>query len=400
MRRINENTLRVLLVAIFAASFLALAGGTAHAEDAQWRARFWNNKNFSGAPVLERFDNTIDFNWGGGAPDPKVSDDNFSAEWTRRVNFAPGTYRFTATMDDGMRVYLDNALIIDSWTDSQEHTVTKDVYVSGGDHDLKVDYYEVGGNAVARFNWQLIHPEGESTGTGGGAFYPNWKGEYFNNTTLSGAPALVRDDRYLDHDWGTGSPAPGVIGNDNFSARWTRTISGNPGTYQIILTSDDGSRLYVNNVLVIDNWATQATTSRSASYNYTGGPVQVRVEYYDQAGNANIELHLINTGSGRPVEGVPPEQPVAGASCGPLVGSIAYVTADLLNFRDGPATAFPIITSLPRCAAVELIGYRNPVGTNAGDWVQVLLNDSRIAWANAAYLLPAQDISTFQVLSD
>jgi len=64
----------------------------------------------------------------------------------------------------------------------------------------------------------------EGGGSGGGAFYPNWKGEYFNNATLSGNPLLTRDDRYLSHNWGTGSPAPGIIGDDYFSVRWTKTL--------------------------------------------------------------------------------------------------------------------------------------------------------------------------------
>lgn len=400
MSIVERRISRGVVMAIMALAMLAGAFGSARAEDAQWRARFWNNKTQSGSPVLQRNDNTIDFNWGGGSPAAGVNDDNFSAQWTRRVNFAPGTYRFTATMDDAMRVYLDNALIIDSWNDSQEHTMTTDVNITGGEHDLKVDYYEAGGVAVAKFSWQLIRPAGGS-GTGGGAFFPNWKAEYFNNTTLSGTPALVRDDRYLDHNWGTGSPAPGTINADNFSARWTRTVSGNPGTYNIIMTSDDGSRLYVNNVLVIDNWAVQAPTTRSATYNYTGGPLQVRVEYFDQTGGAEIEVHLSNL-SGVVSPGVPIERPpTTGASCGPLAGSIAYVNVPSLNFRDGPSSVFPIITTLPLCSDVELTGYRNPVDSNAGDWVQVVLFPSgQIAWAAADYLTTGVNVDGLTVLSD
>jgi hypothetical protein len=396
---------RSLIVVALVVSVLALAGQTARAEDAQWRARFWNNKDFSGNPVVERQDSSINFDWGQGSPAAGVSDDNFSAKWNRRVNFAPGTYRFNATMDDGMRVYLDHNVIIDSWADSQAHTMTKDVYVSGGEHDIKVEYYEAGGNAVAKVNWDLVHPEGATVGTGGGDFYPNWKGEYFNNTSLSGAPALVRDDRYLNQNWGEGSPAPGVISNDNWSARWTKVMSGNPGQYNIVLTSDDGARLYVNNVLQIDNWGVHAATTKTSSFNYTGGPVVVRVEYFDQAGDANIDVHLASlSGGGGSQPLIPAEQvstSTSSGSCGPLAGSIAYVTAQSLNFRDGPSTAFPIVKTLPRCASVELTGYRNPVGSNAGDWVQaVLLDSGQVVWASADYLQTLLNVGQMTVLSD
>ena len=399
-----NKKLTFILTALAAVCLLAVTGGAARAEDAQWRARFWNNKAQSGDPVAVRNDNTIDFDWGQGSPAAGVNNDNFSAQWTRRVNFQPGTYRFTATMDDGMRVYFDNNIIIDSWTDSQEHTMTRDLYVNGGEHDLKVDYFDAGGAAVARVSWQLIQPAGE-TGGGGGQFFPNWKAEYYNNTSLSGAPALVRDDRYLNHNWGTGSPAPGTIGTDFFSARWTKTLSGDPGTYSIILTSDDGARLYINNQLVIDNWGVQAPTTQAVGYNYTGGPLQVRVEYFEQAGNASIDVHLARVGGGSGVvpEVGPPSSggPTTGEACGPYAGSIAYVNVANLNFRDGPSTTFPIVRTLPECTAVELTGFRNPVNSNAGDWVQaVMLDDGTVAWAALRYLDTQVPVGSLTVLSD
>jgi hypothetical protein len=279
------------LLALF---FLIIMADTGQAAQNRWTANFWNNKDLRGTPVLTRWDNTIDFDWGFGSPDSGVNSDNFSARWERRVYFNEGTYRFNATMDDAMRVYVDGNLIIDSWTDSQEHTMSRDLFLSEGEHQLQVDYYEAGGVAVAKFNWQQVG----SGSSPGGAHYPNWKGEYFNNMTLSGAPVVVRDDRYLSFNWGTGSPAPGVINNDQFSARWTRTIDTNPGLYRIFLTSDDGSRLYINNQLMIDNWATQSPTTRAVDYNYPGGPIEIRVEYFENWGNAtmNVGVGLVPPG--------------------------------------------------------------------------------------------------------
>jgi hypothetical protein len=277
-----------LLVTILAILLLVMIGGSARAADSRWTANFYNNKDLSGKPVLTRWDNTIDFDWGHGSPAPQVNNDNFSASWVRNVYFDAGTYRFDATMDDAMRVYIDGNIIIDSWTDSQEHTLSRDYYLNQGDHKIVVEYYEAGGVAIARFKWQPV-----SSGSGGGAYYPNWKGEYFNNTTLSGAPVMVRDDQYVSFNWGYGSPAPGIVNSDYFSVRWTKTINTNPGYYRIFITSDDGSRLYVNNVLLIDNWAVQASTTKWADYYYPGGPVELRVEYFEQIERANV-----NTGVG------------------------------------------------------------------------------------------------------
>src|SRR5690606_32430581 len=38
----------------------------------------------------------------------------------------------------------------------------------------------------------------------------NWRARYFNNTTLSAQPALVRADAQIDFDWGAGAPHPNV----------------------------------------------------------------------------------------------------------------------------------------------------------------------------------------------
>ena len=140
--------------------FLA-AQPRAHAADDHWRARYFNNRNVSGDPVMRRDESNIDHDWGGGGPGGGVSSDNFSARWTRSVNFNAGTYRFFATMDDGMRVWIDDRLIIDDWNDSQVRTRTADVRFSGGDHDIEIQYYEAGGMAVAKFSWTQIGGGGQ-----------------------------------------------------------------------------------------------------------------------------------------------------------------------------------------------------------------------------------------------
>ena len=77
-----------------------------------------------------------------------------------------------------------------------------------------------------------------------------WQGEYFNNMTLSGTPALVRTDEAINFNWGGESPHPGTISSDNFSVRWTGNIDGAPGQYKFIMSTDDGGRLWVNGRLL------------------------------------------------------------------------------------------------------------------------------------------------------
>ena len=62
---------------------------------------------------------------------------------------------------------------------------------------------------------------------------------------LSGTPTAYRDDQEVDFDWRRGKPIAGVP-VDNFSVRWTRTLSFAPGPYRFFTMTDDGVRLYID----------------------------------------------------------------------------------------------------------------------------------------------------------
>ncbi len=125
-----------------------------------------------------------------------------------------------------------------------------------------------------------------------GAFYwqsvAGWWGEYFNNETVSGAPALVRDDAAIAFVWGTGSPGEGV-NSDLFSARWTRDLILAAGTYEFALTHDDGIRLWVDDTLRLDEWATCCRTDR-VQVVLSHGVHSLRVEMFDHYGDAIAQV--------------------------------------------------------------------------------------------------------------
>jgi hypothetical protein len=245
-----------------------------------WKGEYFSGTTPGGNPVLVRNDPAINFDWGTASPDPSVPPDNFSARWTRQANFSAGTYRFTAITDDGMRVWLDNALIIDAWRDQAPTTYTADRTLVAGAHNLRVEYYEHYGGATAHLSWQPIN-----------ITFPDWKGEYFTGTTLSGKPVVVRNDPALDFNWGTSSPDPSIP-PDNFSARWTRTFNfATSGTYVFTATADDGIRVWVDNARLIDAWRDQAPTTYTASVYLYAGVHSLRVEYYEHLGGAVARVY-------------------------------------------------------------------------------------------------------------
>jgi beta-glucosidase len=118
-------------------------------------AEYFNNMTLTGPPSLVRTDNNIHFNWGDGSPDSVVPVDHYSARWSGKlVSPETGAVQFSATSDDGIRVYLDGKLLVDSWVDraptSDYFTVRLD---SGKTYDLRVEYYENGGGASASLGW-------------------------------------------------------------------------------------------------------------------------------------------------------------------------------------------------------------------------------------------------------
>lgn len=248
----------------------------------EWRGEYFSNPHLLGTPTLVRNDNAIDFDWGRGAPAPGVPADRFSVRWTRDVHLSAGTYRFRATMDDGMRVYLDGNLIINEWRDGSAREVIHDVYLGTGTYHIVVEFYENRDFALARFRWdRLSTPEPDH--------FPDWRGEYFDNRHLEGSPVVVRNDRHIDFNWGTGSPDP-RIPNDNFSARWTRHVHFEAGTYRFHARSDDGVRVFVDGNRIINEWRDMSAGTVHTADIYLDGRKEVKVEYYERTGGARITV--------------------------------------------------------------------------------------------------------------
>lgn len=110
-----------------------------------WLAQYYNNRDLTGAPVLERREANLSFNWGYGSPAPAVFADNFSARWTRSFPMAGGTYRITARADDGVRVYIDGVLVLDVWQVQAATTHVVDVIIAGGNRTFTVEFFEAEG---------------------------------------------------------------------------------------------------------------------------------------------------------------------------------------------------------------------------------------------------------------
>ncbi|HEV8559728.1 MAG TPA: PA14 domain-containing protein [Actinophytocola sp.] len=270
-------------------------------ESASYQGEYWNVPNTGSYPVIPTTppeytssDPAIDFEWYDGSPAPVIGGNNFVARWTRTDVFSAGIYRFSGTTDDGIRVYIDNQPVVDSWQ-FQHATYSVDKVVLGGPHVVRVEYFEGGGGATAIMDYERI---GEVVTT-----EDPYHAEYFANQDLAGTPTLTRPDDNINFDWGAGSPGDGIP-VDHFSARWTKSTDFAAGNYEFSVTSDDGARLYVDGVLVLNHWTLQGPTTYTVTRALTAGTHQIVLEYLEIGGGALARFSYART------EDPPPPPPV------------------------------------------------------------------------------------------
>lgn len=116
-------------------------------------------------------------------------------------------------------------------------------------------------------------------------------GEYFKELIPGNKPVLTRVDKQVDFNWTLYSPDP-LLPADHYSVRWTGQLrSPETGVFKIGLDGNDGYRLYINNILLIDHWRKQTYHTSLVDFNFEKDTVyDIRVEFYEPVGNAHIHL--------------------------------------------------------------------------------------------------------------
>ncbi|HEY3290812.1 MAG TPA: PA14 domain-containing protein, partial [Anaerolineae bacterium] len=121
--------------------------------------------------------------------------------------------------------------------------------------------------------------------------FTSWVGQYYDNTQLESATALVRSDAHVSFDWST-APAP-VLNASNFSARWSRRMAFTDGHFPFVLNASGNARLFVDGEQVISNWDADNRglyLQQSAMVTLTSGLHLVEIEYFSRAANGQIAL--------------------------------------------------------------------------------------------------------------
>jgi hypothetical protein len=155
------------------------------------------------------------------------------------------------------------------------------VLAAGTTYYWRVDEILADGTKVAGKVWSFT-----TLSPGGGI-----RGFYFNNASVSGLPITTQVDPKIDFDWAAASPTG--LPADGFSIRWVGELSvPYSETYTFYANTDDGVRLWVNGVQLLNLWTNRrAPTEAKASIALVGGQrYPIVMEFYNAEGNAIAQL--------------------------------------------------------------------------------------------------------------
>lgn len=178
MKRTVLGVLLVLLVFALAISFLT-APVMAQNTGTGWLGTFYNTTDLSGAPVATDvpYPTGVFENWGSGPPlddngqpIPNVNADNFSARFVSSQVFTTGgLYTFTVYVDDGARILINGAVVLDQFSPNTTGTYRTFTFqqniTANSTVAMEIQYVEFTGQAVMSFQWGLASGGG---GDGGG----------------------------------------------------------------------------------------------------------------------------------------------------------------------------------------------------------------------------------------
>lgn len=196
-----------------------------------WQGEYYANVTLTGAPAYTTTEVRVDHDWGTGGPDG-LPDNSFSIRWTGYWNFEYGQYTFFILADDGVRLWLDDKLLIDDWKEGWATRRKMILIEKAGLHKLKLEYFEAASVATVRLQWRRTD------------LYPYWDGDYYTQPWVESGWAYDQYDPAIQFDWGEGSPDG--LPSDGFSIGWNATPVFEIGTHRIYLYADDGYQFYVD----------------------------------------------------------------------------------------------------------------------------------------------------------
>eukprot|EP00559_Dactyliosolen_fragilissimus_P002113 CAMPEP_0184871582 /NCGR_PEP_ID=MMETSP0580-20130426/40802_1 /TAXON_ID=1118495 /ORGANISM="Dactyliosolen fragilissimus" /LENGTH=1122 /DNA_ID=CAMNT_0027374259 /DNA_START=125 /DNA_END=3490 /DNA_ORIENTATION=- len=246
------------------------------------------------------------------------------------------TYYICLTSDDGSKLFIQDSLVIDNdgLHGSEQECSLYDT--SAGPKEIAVEYFQRGGGAVLNLQFvplsrppdfrlmRIVNPSefvskpgvitempstsptlepspfpSTSTPTfqSSGNVHVKYYSVSLDTLPLDGLKSLTSySEGYVENiDFELTSSGFATSGKDANVAALFEGYLDFPitDTYYICLTSDDGSKLFIQDSLVIDNDGLHGSEQECSLYDTSAGPKEIAVEYFQRGGGAVLNLQFV-----------------------------------------------------------------------------------------------------------
>lgn len=198
-------------------------------------------------------------------------------------------------------------------------------------------------------------------------------GDYYSNLTngfgnFTGPPTLTRVDPAVDFDWGSGAPDLSITAT-YFMVRWHGQVQPlYSDLYTFSTTSDDGSRLWVNGQLVVNQWQNQGATTRNGTIALQAGQkCEILMEYYQWTGADVARLSWFSLHQAQQIIPMSQLYPSAGLVQPRLTGALGNGGSLVLNWAGTYGLqSTPVVTGPWTTVTNAIIGpYSTSISTGA-----------------------------------
>lgn len=218
------------------------------------RGEYFNNSDLTDH-IITRIDPNINFNWGNKSPGWPIGRDNFSVRWTGQIKprFSEA-YTFYTFENDGVRLWINDELIINSWTDHPYTAKSRGSInlIGGAKYKIKAEYFESTGRAAIRLLWSSPSQSAEIVPQS--SFYPSWPEQQVYLRPINDSPEQEWDC-YNNYLGSTANNYPNVneeLADDalSFCRKYISSIfnSGKRNIYKLTKVANLGT---INDISVI-----------------------------------------------------------------------------------------------------------------------------------------------------
>lgn len=243
-----------------------------------WKTSYFANMELAGEPAYVEDLMTLNLDWRDGAPHALLPTDAFSVRFERTLDLPGGYYRFQIQADDGVRLFINDHLVLNAWHGATSTTYMVEQMLTGAT-TFRLEYFEGNGNAFLRFTNDLIN-DGQA-----------WEATYFHGPALNATPWLAQAEPAIgSHPLDRRQPLGVGADPSSWSARWWGRFPFTYGNYIFHARAQGGVRVYLNEYLVLDGWTSGSKEISNTFWGVGGETHTITVEYYSDTNAGGVQV--------------------------------------------------------------------------------------------------------------